>query len=210
MLAMADERECTIDRFWLLKQGVLEEPLFTILGGASQDHWEFLNGLTLIRALSPHIRTILEIGVYGGWTMRAWLDIGGPEATAIGVDMLLRPSTPFPPSVRLIEGDSHDPVTIARVKALLPTGVDLLHIDGDHTLQGCLDDYNNFAPLIREKGVLVFHDILSGDVRATWREVVKQYPTVQIQNKDPKAAMGMGLAFNLPHVGGFKPIRVDE
>lgn len=36
--------------------------------------------------------------------------------------------------------------------------IDLLFIDGDHTYEGCLDDWNNFSPFVKSGGTVYFHD----------------------------------------------------
>lgn len=58
-------------------------------------------------------------------------------------------------------GDSHDPKTVEAVRGLLGgQRADLLFIDGDHTYEGVRRDYELYAPLVREGGVIAFHDIL--------------------------------------------------
>lgn len=37
--------------------------------------------------------------------------------------------------------------------------IDLLFIDGDHTVGGCVDDFLSFYPLVREGGKILLHDI---------------------------------------------------
>jgi hypothetical protein len=36
--------------------------------------------------------------------------------------------------------------------------IDVLFIDGDHTYEGCLDDWKNFSPFVKKGGWVVFHD----------------------------------------------------
>lgn len=36
--------------------------------------------------------------------------------------------------------------------------IDVLFIDGDHTYEGCLDDWKNFSPFVKPGGVVYFHD----------------------------------------------------
>lgn len=201
------------DRHWLAKQGMMDPELFLFLGGMSQDHWEYSIAHAVLKRFMRVPRSILEVGVYSGYTMMGWLTLPnwGQEYIAVGVDAAPQITAPLPNDVKLVTGDSHDPAVIQHVKSLFPAGVDYLFIDGDHGLVGCMQDYNNFAPLVNEGGAVGFHDILIGDVRATWREVVRRYPTVQVQNTAPDGSrMGIGLAFRLPHCGPFQPIQVDD
>lgn len=55
----------------------------------------------------------------------------------------------------LFLGDSKDPTIIESVKALGP--YDFAFIDGDHTYEGVLADWNNYCDFCR---TIVFHDIV--------------------------------------------------
>ena len=48
--------------------------------------------------------------------------------------------------------------------------IDLLFIDGDHSIEGCDFDFLNYSPLISHRGYLVFHDFDSSrkDLGPTW------------------------------------------
>lgn len=48
--------------------------------------------------------------------------------------------------------------------------IDLLFIDGDHSIEGCIYDYENYSPKIKPGGYLLFHDYNPGgkDVGPTW------------------------------------------
>ena len=208
---MSDERDCAPDRHWLLNQGFIPSRLYRDMGGMSQDHWEYsISHLILSTFMRPPLN-ILEIGVYGGWTMMGWLQLAMKNAHCVCLDILKRPTAPLPENVTFIEADSHDHETWLKVKEHFPHGVDFLFIDGDHSLRGCVEDWNMYAPLVNPGGVVGFHDILIGDVRATWRECMKRFPTVQIQNTAPDGSrMGIGLVFRLPHVEPFKTLVVED
>jgi hypothetical protein len=214
VVAQRDERDAMPDRHWLLAQGFIDEAFSAKLGGMSQDHWEFSIMYHILGRFLKKPHRVLEIGVYGGWTLAAWMDLAGPDGVGLGIDANTEPISavlPTPVSVMAMEADSHDRQTLQRVKKMFPGGVDLLFIDGDHSLRGCRDDFNMYAPLVAEGGAVGFHDILTGDVRATWREIVRRYPTVQVQNTAPDGSlMGIGFAFRLPHVGPFKPVVLED
>lgn len=78
------------------------------------------------------------------------------------------------PRIRSVVGDSHNLDTLNLVKEELttieylkwgdisgdaPPLVDLLFIDGDHTLSGVRQDYEMYSPLVRPGGVIAFHDV---------------------------------------------------
>jgi cephalosporin hydroxylase len=79
--------------------------------------------------------------------------------------------------LELIEGDSHDPGTLERVRELVrPGSVDLLFVDGDHTYEGVRADFELYGPLVRPGGLIAFHDVLphsqaGSEVDRFWREI---------------------------------------
>lgn len=115
----------------------------------------------LVRELRP--TTVLEVGVESGGTLARWALESDPGALLVGVDVRVPPSVPHraSQSLRLVEGDSHDPETARRVRsALRGRPVDFLFIDGDHF--GAVRDFEDYAPLIRPGGIVAFHDIHPG------------------------------------------------
>ena len=70
-------------------------------------------------------------------------------------------------SVVGLEGDSRDPAVKARVRSLFPDGLDVLFIDGDHSLEGVTGDFESYSGLVRPQGVVVFHDIVPDNGQRT-------------------------------------------
>lgn len=135
--------------------------------------------LTWISQLDPplDLRVIVEIGTHQGGTLACWaelatdlvvgidLPLGGggpsqwggltPDATAIRNTTFER----MYPHVRNLLGNSQSLATRDRLQALLAgRPIDLLFIDGDHTLGGVSTDYVLYSPLVRRGGVIAFHD----------------------------------------------------
>lgn len=58
--------------------------------------------------------------------------------------------------------------------------IDLLHIDGYHTLEAVTEDYETWLPKLRSNGVILFHDIAhTGDefgVYILWDKLSREYP----------------------------------
>ena len=64
------------------------------------------------------------------------------------------------PNALLIAGDSHQPETMDKlVAALAGETIDLLFIDGDHSRAGVMEDFEDYSPLVRSGGFIVFHDV---------------------------------------------------
>jgi hypothetical protein len=97
----------------------------------------------VVEEIQPHF--IAEIGVRAGYSAWAMLDAAGPDCRFWGIDLdegthggdpgafqhaevILAPWSP-----ELVTGYS-------RRQSELPEGIDLLHIDGDHTFEACYGD----------------------------------------------------------------------
>jgi Methyltransferase domain len=136
--------------------------------GALQKPEELAALLDLVAAVSP--RVIIEVGSYAGGTLYAWSRLPGPPLV---VAVTLPPPVPVPYGAVVVEGDSHDPQTFTRVRAVLRGRMaDVLFIDADHTYAAVRADFETFTPLLRPGGLAVFHDICGiPDVRRLWDEV---------------------------------------
>jgi hypothetical protein len=59
------------------------------------------------------------------------------------------------PGIEIVKLDSASYAAEARVSALK---IDYLHIDGDHTYEAGLADFENYTPLMNDQGLITFHD----------------------------------------------------
>jgi len=89
--------------------------------------------------------------------------------------------------IDLIREDSHDIDTLRKVKAILGSNkLDFLFIDGDHTYQGVRKDFEMYSALVREGGMIAFHDIVPGlpqsvgGVPKFWKEIKNNYAHKEI------------------------------
>ena len=83
-----------------------------------------------------------------------------------------------------VPGNSHDKKTFEEIEFLLSGNkLDLLFIDGDHTYNGVKEDYNMYSKLVRDGGIIAFHDIHESSfheshgcyVHNFWREISEEY-----------------------------------
>ncbi len=59
-----------------------------------------------------------------------------------------------------IEGDSHKYSTVLELKKILGSNkVSVLFIDGDHTFEGCYNDFLIYRQFVKQDGLILFHDI---------------------------------------------------
>lgn len=115
------------------------------------------------------LRTVLEIGSHTGGTLACWATLA---ETVVAVDMPatcglttadfaardLRFAQDYP-DIWPINGNSHDPATVDKVRGILAGDpVDLLFIDGDHSRWGVEADYENYCGFCVPGSVIAFHD----------------------------------------------------
>lgn len=151
---------------------------------ASQDKFELWQLLKILHLYQP--RNILEVGVHRGG-MIAVLRECFPQATIVGVDNNLEPlefDAFFP-----ILGDSHSIEIRDQVIRQFKNQIDFLFIDGDHTYEGAMLDWEFYSPMVRSGGVIGFHDIMrmpgqikGVEVRKLFDELKQKFASIEIWN----------------------------
>ena len=172
----------------------------------------------LLQIVGPlKARRILEIGSQGGGTLFLFSKVAAPDAGILSIDLNYSTSQmaayPFlaDPGQRLtcVKADSHDSATLKRVREWLGSDqLDVLFIDGDHSLAGVAADHEMYAPLVRAGGVIAFHDIVqdhrtrygrmtianAGEVPVFWAQVKLEYPEYAEFVDDPgQDGAGIGV-----------------
>jgi predicted O-methyltransferase YrrM len=141
--------------------------------------------LELVRREQP--KTILEIGTGVGGTLYLLAWASAPRARILSIDLRLYPHQrrrlyrSFAGGGREIdalEADSHLDETRDRVARFFRgERLDVLFIDGDHGYESVHRDYELYGPLVRNGGLVAFHDIVDGPLEQVggvprfWREV---------------------------------------
>lgn len=102
-----------------------------------------------------------------------------------------------------IEGDSHSDVVKKRVKEQVGNNVDFLFIDGDHSYKGVKEDFVSYSSLVKENGLIVFHDIVDSQlhrnagcyVSSLWNEIkeMKKYEIYEFMDTNNKNWAGIGV-----------------
>jgi cephalosporin hydroxylase len=171
---------------------------------ASQAADELGEALELVAALEPQV--IVEIGCDAGGTLYAWRQICG---AVYGITLSDNSHDTGGSNMKLVDhgatvrfGDSHDPASLEWLtRELDGRPVDVLVLDGDHTVDGVTRDLAMYAPLVRTGGLILLHDIaVTSDPRAevfkVWPELAGRWETSEIRS--PVHAYGWGVI----HVGG--------
>jgi predicted O-methyltransferase YrrM len=142
---------------------------------------EFVPALELAAALRP--QRVLEIGTGWGGSLFSWAQVARPDAHLVSVDLpggpggggYTREYAPrfkqfcFPAQrLTCVLSDSTDPAVVAHVKDAFDGPLDVLFLDGAHSYDAVSKDFQNYSPIVRPGGIVVFHDIAhSNDEDAT-------------------------------------------
>lgn len=159
-----------------------------------------------VATLQPKV--IVEIGTYEGGTSLIWAQL----ASDLVVTCDINPPGPrgelvraFPPrgsdcKVSILTGDSHSAEFAARVeKELGGKQVDFLFIDGDHREAGVEADYRAYRHLVREGGIIGFHDIADkqdqpgNEVQHFWKRLKQEAETQEIIENRDQTGFGIGI-----------------
>lgn len=166
--------------------------------------------LRLIEKNRP--RVVLEIGTAKGGTLFLFCEFSDPKATVVSVDLpagypkwkipLYQSFAGDEQSIHLIRSDSHDRRTLEKIRVILGgRPIDFLFVDGDHTYEGVKQDFMMYGPLVRNGGLIAFHDIiagppeLAGEVHRFWEEVKENFKYIEfVKNRDGHA-FGIGVIY---------------
>jgi predicted O-methyltransferase YrrM len=175
-----------------------------------QSNEEILWLLERVRALQP--RVVVEIGADEGGTLFLWTRASADNARLVAVDtrplgrlgrlssyaVVRRGFARDDQRVDLLfPRDSHDPRTVEELTRLIAAApIDFLFIDGDHSYEGVKQDYELYAPLVRDGGIVALHDVGAADapgVTQFWSELA------ETSRSEELVASGYGIG--VVHVG---------
>jgi len=170
---------------------------FERMGMPTQNRCEWRNFLTYIDAYFFNHRifrpNVVEIGVLNNRQKDFYEKLLG--FNHIGIDKEAKYSTPD------ILGDSRSPETLKKLKEMLNgEPIDLLFIDGSHSMEGVSGDYHTYLPYV--KHIIVFHDVVYYErtVRLFWDSLMQASREnggktfVEFKSWQPKGLMmGIGM-----------------
>lgn len=182
--------------------------------GAIQKPTELSDFLMFLDGKPLH--TVMEIGTSRGGVFYALCHLADTKAIIISIDL---PEGEFGGGYtrddqKRMEGyakgkqqlyfcrkDSHLESTKQEVikEVLGKTKLDLLFIDGDHNYDGVKKDWKMYSPLVRDGGLIVFHDICHHptvpkcQVEKVWKELKSKYKTREFIDPNDKTWGGIGV-----------------
>jgi predicted O-methyltransferase YrrM len=189
-----------------------------------QKRSEILRLTELVRALRP--ASVCEIGAAGGGTAFLFAHAAADDAAIVSVDLefersrreAVRRFARARQRLVCLQGDSHAAETVEAVGAALGgRPVDVLYLDGDHSLEGVAADFHLYTPLVRAGGLVVLHDIVpdfrtrygvetssdTGGVPLFW-ERVKRAGAEVTELVEDEAQDGYGIGVLRWPAGGLK------
>jgi len=185
-----------------------------------QNKDEILSLLCLIDKYKPKI--VCEIGTATGGTNFLISQYPKTVTTMIGIDLFVRNKFMLSRynrnerELHYIDGSSYDSTSINKVKRILKDRyIDILFIDGDHSYEGAMKDYLNYSPLVKEGGLIVFHDIIpdyhtrfgkqtgkyAGDVPILWNELKEKHKHHEFVDDKQQDGLGIGVLHHTNNLG---------
>jgi cephalosporin hydroxylase len=167
--------------------------------GPSQHRFELFSLLNFIESRKMELKTILEIGVFRGGTFKFWRELIESGGLLIGVDSGERGLIPEVSKTKIenehiVIGDSTSDTVIRQAKNLLNGNtIDILFVDGCHDYDFVKSDFENYAPLVKKDGLVIFHDIVGPAVGKVWGEVKENYDyqgVVEFYGKEKPCGIG--------------------
>jgi predicted O-methyltransferase YrrM len=157
---------------------------------------EFVELLKLFRDVNP--RYILEIGTAQGGSLFCFCKLAREDAVIISIDLpggkfgggypmwrvpIYKAFAKPKQKLILLRADSHKEETLEKARGILGGNLlDFLFIDGDHTYEGVMKDFEMYSGLVKDGGIIVFHDVAlhhrfpECHVPDFWAELCKRYP----------------------------------
>lgn len=189
-----------------------------MLIGALQKPIELSRFLDLIQGMD--LKTVVEIGTAKGGVFYALCQSATAKAKVVSIDLPggafgggyseedLERYNSFGKEKQIlsfIRDDSHKPEVKKELEKLLKKdSIDLLFIDGDHTYEGVKKDFEMYAPLVKEGGLIAFHDICFHphfpDCRVDkfWNEIKSQFEHWEYIDPQDDTWGGIGVVRNKP------------
>lgn len=199
--------------FWLSIFGKKKTITFTQFSSLFREYkpmtrkeeiWELVK---IIEKRRPKI--IMEIGVGSGGTFKLWETIIPINGMLIGIDIMDESKWDHRGSkkrVHFLHGNSLSKKILNKAKGILNgEKIDFLFIDGCHEGSIVRQDFSNYRQLVKENGVVAFHDIRAPDTKDYQRTttVDKVYTDLKgiyksqdiLPEKGWKGSDGIGIIF---------------
>ena len=212
-LKMKAKNGKTMEDYVSLTYNAFQRFPFSTLGwkiNPQQIKEEIITLAKIVERKKPHV--VMEIGTAQGGTLFLWTKAASEDAIIISLDRReggYRRRIPYYKSfavkqqqMYLITGNSHDHQILENLKKELHgKSIDFLFIDGDHTYEGVKMDFEMYRSLVREGGMIAFHDIclappeIGYEVEEYWTEIKDNYRYEEIIKNKNQGTAGIGILY---------------
>ncbi len=176
---------------------------------------EFVELLKIFKELDP--KYIMEIGTANGGTLFSFCKLARENAVVVSLDL---PAGPFgggypewkipvyrafqkkDQKLYLLRENSHQKETLEKVKGIIGDNqLDFLFIDGDHTYEGVKKDFEMYGSLVKEGGIIAFHDIVFHKfepivkVDVFWNEIKSNFKFKEMVKNNNQNWAGIGIIY---------------
>jgi len=147
----------------------LKHPVFNLLGlrGIIQQHTEAEN--ELLKKYSRNAKVIVEIGVAEGGSALTLRSVAQDDGELFLIDPYKPGRIPYINLTKVVAKKSvNSSNSKCKVKWIemysyqaskyWSKSIDFLFIDGDHSYQGCVKDWQDWSPFVKRNGYVCFHD----------------------------------------------------
>jgi len=161
------------------------------------------------------IGAMLEIGYGEGGTLFLFMKAAATNAVIASIGISIKHNKEYimkrsrKQKVLLLEINSHSPDALEQISKFFPDGIDVLFIDGDHSYDGVKQDFQDYSPLVKKRGIVAFHDIIedyerrygivtfscSGGVPRFWKEIKGNYRNAEFVKDYKQDGAGIGVLF---------------
>ena len=152
--------------------------------------------IPIIQSYNP--KYILEIGTHRGGSCDLWLKTLDPELL-ITIDISKRGKIADSRVYYLSGVSSHTDEVLNKVKSKLGGHkLDMLFIDGDHSLDAVKADFEMYLPLVKQGGIIVLHDVIwyclpYAEVSVYWKRIKHIFPYIEIAMNNNSSGVGIIL-----------------
>ena len=170
----------------LFKRGHARPDLFT-----QQIEWEWQQVIDVLKKMD--IQYGMEIGTYGGGTFYTLCQMSNDNAVLLDLDLHegqydnleykergLKSLGKGNQTIHVLNNDSQEQLSFGWAANILGENkLDYLFIDGNHSHDGVKSDFEMYSPLVKDGGIILFHDIVphvkGANVYDVWIEIKNNY-----------------------------------
>ena len=145
---------------------------------------------------------IAEIGAGHGGSLYMWSRGVNSAKLIVSIDIefltgkRLLESFKSDAEVHVLQANSHSENTVEQLQEILGgRKIDFLYIDGDHSYEGVIQDFEMYTPLVGEDGIVILDDvdntISAPEVPEAWNQIKENNDAYAFKESEKSSAQGI-------------------